>query len=210
MAASSTLYPDEPFAQAESLLTGLIENYRSSSDPSDMADIQTMVEEAVRTAKDREFRVQDSIKELSQKVATAEADAVYSDARTQHEQRMKEINTVILGVQQEVQQLNSDLRGANDQQSVLQQKQKQLEDSKQELTKMREEAEPDRLQRISLYAHITGLAFDYNTLDQPVTQASIADADDGAIRSVPIDHSRPAYEVANMLWDNMDTPQLPH
>lgn len=62
MAASSTLYPDEPFAQAESLLTGLLENYRSSSDPSDMADIQTMVEEAVRTAKDREFRVQDSIK----------------------------------------------------------------------------------------------------------------------------------------------------
>lgn len=67
-----------------------------------------------------------------------------------------------------------------------------------------------RRQRISLYAHITGLAFDYNSLDQQVTQASIADADDGAIRSVPIDHSRPAYEVANMLWDNMDTPQLPH
>lgn len=59
--ASST-YPDEPFAQADSLLTGLIENYRSSSDPSDMAEIQNMVEEAVRTAKDREFRVQDSIK----------------------------------------------------------------------------------------------------------------------------------------------------
>lgn len=48
--------------------------------------------------------------ELSHKVASAEADAVYSDARAQHEQRMKEINSVILGVQQEVQQLNSDLR----------------------------------------------------------------------------------------------------
>lgn len=48
--------------------------------------------------------------ELSQKVASAEADAVYSDARAQHEQRMKEINTAIGGVQQEVQQLNCDLR----------------------------------------------------------------------------------------------------
>jgi hypothetical protein len=38
-----------------------------------------------------------------------------------------------------------DCTGANDQQSALQQKQKQLEDSKQELAKMREEAEPDRL-----------------------------------------------------------------
>lgn len=35
--------------------------------------------------------------------------------------------------------------GANDQQSALQQKQKQLEESKQELAKMREVAEPDRL-----------------------------------------------------------------
>lgn len=63
-------------------------------------------------------------------------------------------------------------------------------------------------QRISLYAHITGLALDYNTLDKPVTKATIADADDGAIRQLAIDHSRPAYETANMLWGHMDTPQL--
>lgn len=65
-----------------------------------------------------------------------------------------------------------------------------------------------RRQRISLYAHISGLALDYNTLDQPVTAANIADTEDGAIRSVTIDHSAPAYETANMLWDSMDTPQL--
>jgi hypothetical protein len=35
--------------------------------------------------------------------------------------------------------------GANDQRTSLQQKQKQLEVSKQELAKMREVAEPDRL-----------------------------------------------------------------
>lgn len=35
--------------------------------------------------------------------------------------------------------------GANDQQTVLQQKQKQLEESKQDLARMREVAEPDRL-----------------------------------------------------------------
>jgi hypothetical protein len=50
------------------------------------------------------------VAELSQKVASAEADAVYSDARAHHEQQMKEINTVIVGVQHEVQQLNNDLR----------------------------------------------------------------------------------------------------
>lgn len=63
-------------------------------------------------------------------------------------------------------------------------------------------------QRISLYAHITGLSFDYHTLDKPVTQATIADKADSEIRSVAIDHSGSAYETANMLWDNMDTPHL--
>jgi hypothetical protein len=133
----AAIYPNEPFAQAESLLTGLIDNYRSSSDPSDIADIRNLVETAVKIAREREFRVQDSIKgtealllslrcccclsaaslihlhdfaELTQKVVSAEADAEYGEARSQHEQRMKEMHGVIGGVQQEVQQLNNDLR----------------------------------------------------------------------------------------------------
>jgi len=55
-------YPSEPFAQADDLLTGLIESYRSSSDAADMAYIQNVVDNVVKTAQDREFRVQDSIK----------------------------------------------------------------------------------------------------------------------------------------------------
>jgi hypothetical protein len=58
----AAIYPNEPFSQAESLLTGLIDNYRSSSDPSDIADIGNLVETAVKIAREREFRVQDSIK----------------------------------------------------------------------------------------------------------------------------------------------------
>lgn len=38
-----------------------------------------------------------------------------------------------------------DCTGAQDQQAALQQKQKQLEESKQELAKLKEVAEPDRL-----------------------------------------------------------------
>lgn len=59
MAAS---YPNEPFAQAENLLTGLIDSYKGARDAADLADIQSMVENAVKAAQDREFRVQDSIK----------------------------------------------------------------------------------------------------------------------------------------------------
>lgn len=140
-------HPSEHFAQADSLLTGIIDNYRNSADATEMAEVVSMLEHAVRVARDREFRVQDSIKgalawppvwctrlqlvmlcsgstheadvgphlphccaELSHKVAGAEADAVYSEAREQHEQRMKQMKSSIGGVQQEVQQLNCDLR----------------------------------------------------------------------------------------------------
>lgn len=52
----------EHFAQADSLLTGIIDNYRNSADASEMAEVVSMLEHAVNVARDREFRVQDSIK----------------------------------------------------------------------------------------------------------------------------------------------------
>lgn len=61
---------------------------------------------------------------------------------------------------------------------------------------------------ISLYAHVSGLAFDFNTFDAPVTHVTLSDKRDGELRSMTLDRSRPAFELANMLWDNMDTPQL--
>jgi hypothetical protein len=51
------------------------------------------------------------------------------------------------------------------------------------------------------------MAFDYNTLDQAVTQVTIADAGGDELRTLAIDNSRSAYEVADMLWGAMDTPQ---
>jgi hypothetical protein len=138
---------------------------------------------------------------------------VYSDAKAQHEQRMAQINSSIASVQQEVQQLSDDLRGAcnphagslqqqlhvtahaaqdtafraagshllrhavasprhasrtpctagahhlpahrlrtvmlragaSDQQTVLQQQLKQLQDKKQELERLQAVSEPERL-----------------------------------------------------------------
>lgn len=62
MTSAAASYPHEPFAQAENLLSGLIDSYRGSTDAADMADIQSMVETTVRIAQDREFRVHNNIK----------------------------------------------------------------------------------------------------------------------------------------------------
>jgi hypothetical protein len=55
-------YPAEPFKQADSLLTGMIESYRGSTDAADMLDIQSLLETTVKIAKDREYRVHNNIK----------------------------------------------------------------------------------------------------------------------------------------------------
>jgi hypothetical protein len=55
-------YPAEPFKQADSLLTGMIESYRGSTDAADMVDIQSLLETTVKIARDRECRVHNNIK----------------------------------------------------------------------------------------------------------------------------------------------------
>ena len=55
-------YPAEPFGHADNLLTGLIDSYKNSRNAGDIAGIQKDVENAVKLAQDREFRVQDSIR----------------------------------------------------------------------------------------------------------------------------------------------------
>lgn len=55
-------YPQEPFKQANSLLTGLIESYRGSTDAQDIGDIKSLVENTVKIARDREYRVQNDVR----------------------------------------------------------------------------------------------------------------------------------------------------
>uniref|UniRef100_A0A383WLM5 Kinetochore protein Spc24 n=1 Tax=Tetradesmus obliquus TaxID=3088 RepID=A0A383WLM5_TETOB len=187
-------YPAEPFKQADSLLTGMIESYRGSTDAADMADIQSLLETTVKIARDREYRVHNNIKELSQKVAGLEAAAVYSDAKASHEQRMTAINSSIAEVQQEQQQ--------------LQQRQKQLLANKEQLVEQQQVVEPDKLNRITLYANITGVAFEYSSLGEQLLQATVSDSVRGEVRPVSIDRSQPTFEQVNALWNEIPCPAL--
>ncbi|WIA11916.1 hypothetical protein OEZ85_012000 [Tetradesmus obliquus] len=160
-------YPAEPFKQADSLLTGMIESYRGSTDAADMADIQSLLETTVKIARDREYRVHNNIKELSQKVA-----------------------------------------GANDQQQQLQLRQKQLLANKEQLVEQQQVVEPDKLNRITLYANITGVAFEYSSLGEQLLQATVSDSVRGEVRPVSIDRSQPTFEQVNALWDEIPCPVL--
>jgi hypothetical protein len=201
-------YLHEPFTQADSLLTGLLESYRSSTDASDVADIQKLVETTVKIARDREFRAQSLIKELSSKVAAAETAAVYTDAKAQHEQKISEINNNIADMQQSVQLAREDIVCSKDQQLELQTVQKQLQADRQRWMQQEQDPEPLVLRLISMYAHISGMSFDYSTLDKPVTKAEVTGFIEAGIRNISIDRQQSAYDAVNKLWDQIPCPKL--
>ena len=56
--------------------------------------------------------------------------------------------------------------------------------------------------QISLYAHITGLAFALDTIDAPLQRATISDASGShELRTITVDaRTRPAFDTANEVW----------
>lgn len=75
------------------------------------------------------------------------------------------------------------------------------------LTRQQQPTNPDddnnkHSHQISLYAHITGLAFALDELDAPVQRATISDASGAQeLRTVSIDASgRTPFETANEIW----------
>ncbi len=56
--------------------------------------------------------------------------------------------------------------------------------------------------QISLYVHITKLAFAFETLNQRVQQATISDPAASEIVKVELDSSKETpFEMANRIWD---------
>lgn len=62
--------------------------------------------------------------------------------------------------------------------------------------------------RITLYANITGVAFEYSSLGEQLLQATVSDSVRGEVRPVSIDRSQPTFEQVNALWDEIPCPVL--
>jgi hypothetical protein len=62
--------------------------------------------------------------------------------------------------------------------------------------------------RITLYANITGVAFEYSSLGELLLQATVSDSVRGEVRPVSIDRSQPTFALVNKLWDEIPCPSL--
>lgn len=220
-------YPAEPFKQADSLLSGLLESYRSSSDAADAADIRSLVETTIKIARDREFRPQALIRELAAKVAASEAAGDAGDAKAAHKARMDGLDGGIARMQAAVQGVRGDLERLSDQQAGLQAARGELAATQAQLAGQLADPEPLLLKVISLYAHVSGLAFDYASLDGPVISGQVTGFPEAGIRHVSVRQAGAAssgssgagagsggssgadFESVNALWAAIPCPGLP-
>jgi hypothetical protein len=62
--------------------------------------------------------------------------------------------------------------------------------------------------RITLYANITGVAFEYSSLGQQLLQATVSDSVRGEVRPVSIDRSQPSFDAVNKLWEDISCTSL--
>jgi hypothetical protein len=62
--------------------------------------------------------------------------------------------------------------------------------------------------RITLYANITGVAFEYSSFGEQLLQATVSDSARGEVRPVSIDRSQPSFDLVNKLWEEIPCPSL--
>lgn len=204
MASVGFQYPMDAFRETHELMDSLIASYQAGckEDTDAVRDVVHMVEDTLAAAAEREQQVQQIIKALSSKIEGLKVAADYTESKAAHEREVAALNEAIKSDQAALSQITEDTRVAADQRGEVQRRRQQLAATKAELQQQAAEEEPRKVHQISLYAHITGLAFALDTINAPVQKATISDPSGShELRTVTIDASgRTPFETANEIW----------
>ncbi|KAI8470996.1 MAG: hypothetical protein J3K34DRAFT_520896 [Monoraphidium minutum] len=204
MASIGFQYPMDAFRETHELMDSLIASYQvgAKEDVDAVRDVQRMVEDTLAAAAEREQQVQQIVKALSSKIRALESEADYSEAKAAHARDVAGLNEAVRADRAALAQISEDTRVTADQRAEMQRQRQQLAASKAELQQQAAEEEPRKVHQISLYAHITGLAFALDTINAPVHKATISDpAGSGELRTVSVDAAgRTPFETANEVW----------
>ena len=139
---------------------------------------------------------------LTARIGELEAEADYSGAKAAHEAGVSALNDAIRADQAAIAAAADAARDAGERRQGAQRRARELAAAKAEAKRRGAEEEPRKVHQISLYAHITGLAFALDNLDAPVQRATVSDARGSAeLRTVSVDASgRAPFETANEIW----------
>jgi len=190
------------FRECYELVEEMTKIYASEEDGQRVREIENAREEVRRTCMAREEHMMNVIKEMSRRVQIAERKAIAPPSAAQRERLLKleaekrEAGEYLNNMERDIQELVKE-------QEELAKRAAELKLERQHLDAVINEEIPATKREVSLYAHISNIAWHYEVSDRISGHVNAKASRDVRKIDMPI---RPGNEfyVANELWEMMD------
>ena len=194
---------DAAFRECYDLVREMTKIYASDEDGKRVRAIAEHFEEIQKTRAGREEHVANAVKEMSRRVRVAERKAVLPAAAQVARERALKLEAEKRAAGEYLSTMERDARALELEQEELRDRRGEIKLSKQKLDAVLNEEIPATKREVSLYAHISNIAWHYEERDRIVGRVNARASRDVRKIDMPM---RPGNEfyVANALWDMMD------
>jgi kinetochore protein Spc24, animal type len=177
--------------------------YASDEDVLRVRQIESAREEILRTCQAREEHMAGVIKEMARRVQIAERKAVLPPAAMAQRERLLKLEAEKRAAGEYLSTMEREAQQLEREQEELAKRAAELKLQKQHLDSVINEEIPSTKREVSLYAHISNIAWHYEIVDRISGHVNAKASRDVRKIDMPI---RPGNEfyVANELWEMMD------
>ena len=194
---------DAAFRECYDLVREMTKIYASDEDGKRVRAIAEHFEEIQKARAGREEHVANAVKEMSRRVRVAERKAVLPAAVQVARERALKLEAEKRAAGEYLSTMERDARALELEQEELRDRRGEIKLSKQKLDAVLNEEIPATKREVSLYAHISNIAWHYEERERIVGRVNARASRDVRKIDMPM---RPGNEfyVANALWDMMD------
>ena len=194
---------DAAFRECYELVKEMTNIYASDEDAKKVRAIGAHFEDAQTIRAGREEHMMAQVKEMSRRVKVAERKAVLPAAAHVARERALKLDAEKRAAGEYLNAMEREARALEIEQEELQNRRGEIKLHKQKLDTIINEEIPATKREVSLYAHISNIAWHYEERDRVVGRVNARSARDVRKIDMPL---RPGNEfrVANALWEMMD------
>ena len=191
------------FRECYELVEEMTKIYASDEDVLRVRQIEQAREEILRTCHAREEHMAGVIKEMARRVQIAERKAVLPPAAMAQRERLLKLEAEKRAAGEYLSTMEREAQQLEREQEELAKRAAELKLQKQHLDSVINEEIPSTKREVSLYAHVSNIAWHYEVVDRISGHVNAKSSRDVRKIDMPI---RPGNEfyVANELWEMMD------
>ena len=191
------------FRECYELVEEMTKIYASDEDVLRVRQIESAREEILRTCQAREEHMAGVIKEMALRVQIAERKAVLPPAAMAQRERLLKLEAEKRAAGEYLSTMEREAQQLEREQEELAKRAAELKLQKQHLDSVINEEIPSTKREVSLYAHISNIAWHYEIVDRISGHVNAKASRDVRKIDMPI---RPGNEfyVSNELWEMMD------